>query len=108
MDSDQLLRFAQAAKLPWIPLGRSGKKISISTFWRWMTCGYCGVKLKVTYVGASPVTTEAWIREFFDSVAQARLTGQHAPSIRTPTQRARDIAAAERELAGKGIGRGAV
>jgi hypothetical protein len=104
--AERLLTFAQAAALPWLPNRRSGKRLSIVTLWRWSKSGSAGVRLRTTYVRSTPATTETWLREFFDAVAQARKGEPVILIARTPSRRQRDHAAAERELDLLGVGTG--
>ncbi len=102
-DSERLLTFSEAARLPWLPR-RNGKKIHTVTFWRWSRKGCAGVILSVSYVGSLPTVTESALRQFFRDVAEAkRLGNRPAPTYRTPTQRVRAFAAAERRLDEAGI-----
>ncbi len=73
---------------------------STSTIWRWHARGVKGVRLETVVVGGTRYTTLEAMQRFAD-----RLTsdpGQDSGS-RTTTQRERDIARAERELAEQGI-----
>lgn len=74
--------------------------INPSTSWRWVTRGFAGlngerIKLPVTYVGRTPHTTQAAVRQWLADVTEARL----ARMARTQ-QRADDVTAAELEAVG--------
>jgi hypothetical protein len=74
--------------------------INPSTSWRWVTRGFAGlngerIRLQVTYVGRTPHTTHAAIRQWLEAVTEARL----ARMARTQ-QRAADVTAAELEAVG--------
>jgi hypothetical protein len=104
-DTGKLLIFADAARLPWLPRRRGGKKISLVTFWRWSRRGVCGVVLPTHYVGSTPTVTERELQQFFTDVAEAkRRGGQTAPTVQSPAQRRRAVDGATRRLAAKGIG----
>ena len=68
----RLLTLAEAAKLPWLPRRRAGKKPAMQTLWRWQKHGCSGIRLRVTVVGSTICTKEIWLREFFDALAEAR------------------------------------
>ena len=55
--SEQILSFAAASKLPVFANRRSGKRINVSTLWRWATTGVRGVKLETIMAGGSRVTS---------------------------------------------------
>jgi hypothetical protein len=99
---ERLLTFSQLAKLPWLPR-RNGKKIHVVTFWRWSMRGISGVRLPVSYVGQSPCCTESDLRNFFRAVAEKKQGGGAPPTIPTPLQRQREIAAAGATLDEDGI-----
>lgn len=69
---EPLLTFAQAARLPWLPSRRHGKRPSVPTFWRWATHGCYGVRLKVTSVGSTLCVTEQDLRDFFAAISRQR------------------------------------
>jgi hypothetical protein len=71
-----------------------------STAWRWITRGIAGlngerIRLQVWYVGRTPCTTRAAVREWLEAVTAARL----ARMARTQ-QRATDVTQDELEAAG--------
>ncbi len=71
-----------------------------STAWRWVTRSFAGldgerIKLQVTYVGRTPHTTQAAVRQWLADVTEARL----ARMDRTQ-QRAADVTATELEAVG--------
>jgi hypothetical protein len=71
----------------------------VSTLWRWCKRGVRGVRLETYVVGARRFTsTEALQR--FAAATSAAANGEAAP-IRTPSQRERDIAKAEAEMANR-------
>jgi hypothetical protein len=60
--------------------------------------------LKTVRVGQTPCTTEVWLHEFFEAIAQAKRGEGPAPIIRTPRQRQRDYEQAQERLHARGIG----
>lgn len=72
---------------------RRGKRVHLSTVYRWARPGVRGVRLEVTQVGAQRCTSRDALSRFF-----ARLAGE-PQAQRTPAKRQRAIERAERELA---------
>jgi hypothetical protein len=73
---DVLLSLAEAAKLPWLPRRRRGKRPSIPTLWRWARHGCYGVRLKTVSVGATLCVRERDLVEFFDALTRLREVSQ--------------------------------
>lgn len=105
--SEGLLSLTDAAKaLP--PIG--GKRPHVSTIWRWCRKGVRGVRLEHIRLGHRVCTSLEALNRFAHSLAEA--PQQAAPAAdprrnasrpRTAVQRARDVAAAERELESGGV-----
>jgi hypothetical protein len=100
MLTDTLIRFSDVPNLKWLPRRRGSGKLSLATLWRWSARGVKGIRLRCVAVGGSKCTTEPWLREFFQAVADADRT---APTMRTPARRQREIEAAEKRLAAAGV-----
>ena len=67
MTSD-LLTLSQAAKqLPRV----NGKRIHVSTLWRWCRKGLKGIRLEYSRVGRTIMVSDAALNRFFMSLAQA-------------------------------------
>lgn len=63
-----LLTLSQASKrLPRV----NGKRIHVSTLWRWCRKGLKGICLEYSRVGRSIMVSEAALNQFFTSLAQA-------------------------------------
>lgn len=101
--NDRLIRLHDVPAISWLPLRRGGARLNVATVWRWTMKGCAGVKLATVSVGGTLCTSDAWLREFFDAVAQARRGERPTPHIRTPARRARDQARAAAELDAAGI-----
>lgn len=71
-EHEPLLTLAQAARLPWLPRRRRGKRPGIPTLWRWVHHGCFGVKLRATSVGATLCVTESDLRAFFAAITERR------------------------------------
>ncbi|NLF67444.1 MAG: DUF1580 domain-containing protein [Candidatus Anammoximicrobium sp.] len=86
---ESLLTLTEAAKtLPTRP--------AISSLHRWRLRGVRGVKLETALLGGRRVTSREALERFAAAVTNAA-EGDPAP-VRTPRQRAQEIAAAERKL----------
>lgn len=53
-----------------LPLRRRGKKVHVSTIWRWASRGVHGHKLKTWRVGGTTCTTQSAIDEFISATSQ--------------------------------------
>ncbi|WP_417737273.1 DUF1580 domain-containing protein [Rosistilla oblonga] len=80
----------------------TGDRPHRASLFRWRQRGLAGVKLKTTYAVGAHRTTEAWLREFFDSVAAAK-NGEPAATVREVPSVAQRRAQADQELADAGI-----
>jgi hypothetical protein len=96
-DLAELLTLAQIAKM----LPRRGRKkpVATSTVWRWCLGG--PPKLRTVVVGGVRMSCERWLREFI-AAKTAAAEGELAPT-RTPRQRSRAVAAAEKALTEAGL-----
>jgi hypothetical protein len=65
---EKLLNLEQAAKLPWLPRPRCGKKIATSSLWRWCVQGVGGVKLDSLFLGGRIYTSPAALKRFMQAV----------------------------------------
>jgi hypothetical protein len=93
--SENLIPFRDVPRR--LPRGRGGKRLNISTVFRWASRGVLGIRLEFVQVGGTRMTSEAGFSRFF-----ARLTGSPSdvPCVRSPRKREQEIAAAEREFDG--------
>src|SRR5690348_8488540 len=97
---EQLIRLNDVPKLPWLPSLRAGKRISLATIHRWAAKGVKGRRLQTLRVGGALCTSQQWLLEFFERLGQP---GPSPQAWRTPSQRQRAMASAERELASEGF-----
>jgi hypothetical protein len=67
----------------------------VSTLHRWRMRGIRGIKLETTKLGGKRLTSREALQRFADRTTAAA-SGEPTP-VRTPAQRAREIAQAERE-----------
>ena len=74
---------------------------SQASVWRWVLKGIGGIKLESILIGGRRLTSTEAIQRFADA-RTAQANGEPIPS-RTPKQRERDIAAAERETSAAGF-----
>ncbi len=106
MDTQTLLTFAEATKtLPRV----NGKRIHVSTLYRWYSTGVKGVKLRCAGCGRRLLVSREALQEFMVAVAAVgpvrrvrRTTPSTPPKGRTPQQRERDIEKAEAYLKSQG------
>jgi hypothetical protein len=90
----------EAAKL--IPGRASGRRVSVTTLWRWCIRGVHGVRLRSVLVGGHRCTTRTWLQEFIEAITSAAEPPERtSPQVRTPRQRqsAADRAAEELKAA---------
>jgi len=104
LTTEQVFTFAELARrLPKV----GGKKIHVSTLHRWCRKGVRGVLLEFRMLGGRIFTSVEAVDRFSKQLAEARkwpIRGQRQRSSeRTPTQRERDIARANRVLDRAGI-----
>lgn len=93
-EQEVLIRLADVPKLGWLPTRRGGKRLNVSTVFRWAQIGLRGVRLEAVRAGNCLCTSEAALRRFFE-----RLTDPEASSDSpTPSQVQRWHKAAEKHL----------
>jgi hypothetical protein len=104
---ETIISFADAAKS--LPRRRQGRKIHVSTFYRWATIGCRGVVLETIQIGGSRCTSLEAMDRFFQRLSeshQARPAGAGQPGPgtgrRTIAQRQRASTEAGRQLAERG------
>lgn len=62
LDGEELLTFAEAAKL--LPQRRGGSKVATSTLWRWSRRGSRGVVLRTVRVGGNVYVSRGALLDF--------------------------------------------
>jgi len=95
----------QVSKLSWLPRRRRGRKIHVSTVFRWMQQGIRGIRLEGVKIGGTCCTSEAALKRFFAALSAADplcAATSPAPS-RTPAAGTRARRRADRELSKAGI-----
>jgi hypothetical protein len=102
--SENLLSLAQVAKL--LPPGRGGRPVHFSTVFRWIFTGVNGpngnrVKLSAIRLGGRYLVSRESLQRFVESLMPA--SDESSSTVRTPTARKRDTAAAKKKLAKMGI-----
>ncbi|WP_169973105.1 DUF1580 domain-containing protein [Tautonia rosea] len=90
-----------------IPSSRAGKRVHVSTIWRWVLAGVRGVQLETVTIGGSRYTSREAVQRFVERLSEARERGlggsqgdptPTARNRRTEAQRLRDSERAAREL----------
>ena len=103
--SEEIFSLTAATKLPCFANRRSGKRIHVSTLWRWATAGVGGVKLETIMAGGSRMTSFEAIERFFEQ-STLHADGEHVAQPQSPRMtaaRRKQIEAAERRLVKAGI-----
>lgn len=98
--TETVLTLADAAKrLP----TRSGRRIHVSTLYRWSQRGCRGIRLETAQLGGSRITSMQALQRFCERLGAADARAS-APMAVTSARRRREIARAARELEQDGIG----
>jgi hypothetical protein len=63
--SEKLVRLSDVPRLDWLPLKRAGRRLHLSTVYRWCQRGLRGVKLEMVQCGGTRCTTETALLRFF-------------------------------------------
>jgi len=101
--TEELLTLKDACMI--LPRRRRGRKPHFATLWRWAKRGLSGVKLETLKVGGTLCTSREALQRFFDRLTEADqnpVPGRQF-KMRTPAQRQRAIARAEKVLREAGI-----
>jgi hypothetical protein len=103
--TERLIPFSEAAKL--LPSRHAGRRVAVSTIWRWHHPGVSGVNLETVCVGGSRFTSAEALDRFFQAVTAARQSGgkqaQSPVRSRSKAQQQRSSQAAVKRLAKKGV-----
>ena len=96
LHNEHLLTLSEAAEQ--LPRLRRGRKIHISTLYRWISTGVKGIQLEAGKLGRTLVTSTEALQRFFDRLSEADGTVQLGPS-----RLSRQAKQAERELDRRGL-----
>ncbi len=100
--TEQIFSLTEATKFPCFGNRRGGKRINVSTLWRWATTGCRGIRLETILAGGSRATSLEAVERFFEALTvQADPPAPQAP--RHAAQRRKQIEAAEKRLAKAGL-----
>jgi hypothetical protein len=91
--TETLLTLAEAADR--LPRRRRGRKLHVSTLYRWTVSGCRGVILESIQIGATRATSAEALQRFFDRLTQP---ASSPPLTRSMVRRQRQSEAAAREL----------
>jgi hypothetical protein len=72
---EALVPLAQVPRLKWLPLRQHGKRIHLSTVYRWHQRGLNGVRLEAVQCGGTRCTTEAALIRFFNALGRPAQAG---------------------------------
>jgi len=100
--TEKLISLREATQL--LPKRRRGKKPSYCCVWRWATRGYHGTRLETIRVGQTTCTSARALQEFLDTITTAGgKPNCDSSSLRTSSQRERQIRMADEALRKEGI-----
>lgn len=94
--TETVIGFKQAADIA--PRTRRGKKIHVSTFYRWTVKGCRGVRLEYIQIGGTRATSAEALQRFFDRLTEGSQSQEPARPLRSMIQRQKRSDAAAREL----------
>lgn len=92
IQTEQVVGLAEASRI--IP-PRNGRRVAVSTLWRWCRKGIGGVRLEYIRLGRNIATSTEALNRFFRALARNDSDNAAPP---TSTEIARSIAAPERSL----------
>jgi hypothetical protein len=92
--NETLIRLADVPKLKWLPGRRGGRRLNVSTVFRW-TQPHRQIRLEAVRVGGALCTTEAALMRFFERQAN--------PAAAQPLDNTKAHERAERDLDAAGI-----
>jgi len=107
IEHETIINLTQATKI--LPL-RRGKRIAISTLWRWRRKGLRGVRLEYVRIGRNIATSREALNRFFNALTEidtlpegdSQLASRRKPDP-TPSARRRQLGEADRVLEEAGI-----
>ena len=99
--AETVLTLAEAAKR--LPRRRRGRKIHVSTIYRWTVSGCRGIVLDHIQIGGTRCTSLTALQSFFDRLTRASEIGGATSHSRSLVQRQRQSKAAEKELERLGV-----
>jgi hypothetical protein len=95
LDEDEpLIRLAEVPKLKWLPGRRGGRRLNVSTVFRWAQVGIKGVRLEAVKIGGTLCTSEPALKRFFERLTDPKLDSEAL----TPSQIRKQHKQAERQL----------
>ena len=101
--SEEIFSLTAATKLPCFRNRRGGKRINVSTIWRWATVGVRGVKLETIMAGGSRATSLEAVERFFETLTLQAEPQAISPAQHQTRQRKKQIKLAEQRLTKAGI-----
>ena len=81
--TEPLFSLTEATKLPCFQNRRAGKRLNVSTIWRWATVGVRGVKLETIMAGGNRATSLEAIERFFEQLT-LQADGGHVALPQSP------------------------
>jgi hypothetical protein len=80
---EDLIRLNEVPKLKFMPPGKDGKRIALSTVYRWTMGGTGGVKLETLKVGGTLCTSVEALQRFFNGLSKSDNTRFEEASSRS-------------------------
>ena len=81
-----------------------GRRLAVSTFYRWASRGVRGVRLEVRCLGGTRYTSEEALQRFFDAVTQESVPNAAAQAnARNSSSQSRRLGDLERQLEKEGL-----
>lgn len=93
LSKEPAIPLADVPKLRWLPRRRGGRRLHVSTVFRWCLRGIRGVRLEYVQAGGIRVTTEAALLRFFE-----RLTTSETEPTKSNEGRQRRLDVADQLL----------
>ena len=94
--ADDIVKLSEAPGI--LPRGAKGRKVHVSTIWRWSSRGIRGIKLATVRVGGMIFTSREALRNFFD-----QLNNSETLELDKPVRRRRRATRVKQRLKDKGL-----
>jgi hypothetical protein len=98
--SERIITLPEAAAM--LPARRGGRRVHVSTLFRWAQKGCRGVRLEVVRIGSALHTSREAMQRFCDRLTEANPIPT-AADVQSPASRRASLAKAEQAAAAMGI-----
>ena len=103
IQTETIVSLTEAAQR--LPSRRAGKRVNVSTLWRWATSGSKGIRLETVRIGASRYTSMEAIQRFSDALSRRAETQTDSPSFFDSSPLGRARSAPQRQRASENADR---